>query len=194
MGERNNKRKRGYEEGLKSEFLEDLELGRMVIQRAVNSTWFEWDSGSALIFWRWPSYSIKDVKYGGKIYISGKLLTSWEAQNLPRDPTNKRKLLEKVATVIHKGYLEDGLVKNLTSFFAVPKGDDDIRVVYDASKSGLNVALWAPNFGLPTIDTVLRSVGFNSWMGDADFGEHFLNFPLDKGLRPYAGVDVTDVQ
>lgn len=48
---------------------------------------------------------------------------------------------------------------------------------------------WAPNFVFPSIDTVLRSVKLNLWMGDSDSGEHFLNFPLYVSLRQYAGVD-----
>ena len=38
-------------------------------------------------------------------------------------------------------------------FFHVPKGERDIRMVYDGSKSGLNASLYAPWFALPTIDT-----------------------------------------
>lgn len=131
---------------------------------------------------------------GGRFWISDKLPKSWDSQKCPSKKSQKETLLKKVAKVIEKGYLVNGKVKNLTGFFAVPKGKDDIRVVYDVSAYMLNSSLWAPNFELPTIDTVLRSVNFNSWFGDANFGEHFLNFPLDKGLRPYAGVDVTVVQ
>ena len=89
--------------------------------------------------------------------------------------------------------MSDGVVKNLTGYFAVPKGNKDIRTVYDASKSELNHVLWAPNFALPTIGSVLRGVDSNSWFGDGDFSEHFLNFYLDRRIRPYAGVDVTQV-
>ena len=126
--------------------------------------------------------------------MSQKLPQTWERQRLPSRSTDCNKLFEKVALVIERGYLEEGKVKNLTSYFAVPKGLGDIRVVYDASKSLLNSALWSPNFGLPTIHTVLRATSFESWFKDADLGEHFLNFPLDKRLRPYVGVDVTTVQ
>jgi len=33
----------------------------------------------------------------------------------------------------------------------------------------------------------------DTWMGDLDLGEMFLNFWLDEQLRPYAGVDVTSL-
>jgi hypothetical protein len=73
----------------------------------------------------------------------------------------------------------------------VPKGDGDVRMVYDASKSGLNSQLWAPWFLLPTIESHLRSVQPSSFMGDIDFSEQFLNFVLHKKVQPYAGVDLT---
>ena len=99
---------------------------------------------------------------------------------LPKNKEQKIQLLKKVGKVLERGYLGTGVVKNLTGYFGVPKGLSDIRVVYDASKSLLNQSLWAPNFALPTIFTVLRGVSEGSRFGDGDFGEHFLNFFLDK--------------
>lgn len=85
-------------------------------------------------------------------------------------------------------------MKSLTSFFAVPKGEGDIRVVYDATRSGLNNAIWTPNFCLPTMDTVLANADENTYFGDIDLGEMFLNYFLDSSLQPYAGVDVSGFQ
>ncbi len=84
-----------------------------------------------------------------------------------------------------------GEVKSLTSFFAVPKGEGDVRIVYDGTKSGLNNQLWAPWFPLPTIDTHLCSIGPGYYMGDIDFREQFMNFILHEKVRRYARVDVT---
>ena len=64
-------------------------------------------------------------------------------------------------------------------------------MVYNATSSGLNTAVWAPWFSLPTVETHLRSVDPGTYMGDCDIGEMFLNFMLDKELRPFAGVDLT---
>ncbi len=75
-----------------------------------------------------------------------------------------------------------GMVTSLTSFFAVPKGMEDIRLVYDASRSGLNKALWAPSFPLPSVDTLTDMLEPSSWMADLDMGEQFLNFPLETHL------------
>jgi len=84
-----------------------------------------------------------------------------------------------------------GTVEDWTSFFSVPKGADDIRMVYDASRSGLNSAIWVPGFPLPTTNTHLRSVEPGTWLADLDIGEMFLNFPLDGSLRALCGVDLT---
>jgi hypothetical protein len=70
-------------------------------------------------------------------------------------------------------------------------GDGDVRMVYDATKSGLNGQLWAPCFMLPTVESHLLSVQPGSFMGDIDLSEMFLNFILHKRVRPFAGVDLT---
>jgi hypothetical protein len=64
-------------------------------------------------------------------------------------------------------------VTSLTGYFAVLKGPEDIRMVYDASKSGPNKALWAPNFSLPTKEDMLNGVSPTSWMGDLNVGDIF---------------------
>eukprot|EP00956_Cyclotella_meneghiniana_P019471 scaffold33317_cov124-Cyclotella_meneghiniana.AAC.1 len=41
-------------------------------------------------------------------------------------------------------------LKAIIKYFAVPKGEKDWRIVYDATASGLNECVWAPSFWLPT--------------------------------------------
>ena len=43
-----------------------------------------------------------------------------------------------VNKVQERGFLRSGLVKSLTSYFEVMKGLHDIRIVYNATSSGLN--------------------------------------------------------
>jgi hypothetical protein len=90
-----------------------------------------------------------------------------------------------------KGYLAEGPVKSLTPFFTVPKGNQDVRVVYNGTKGGLNACLWAPWFRLPTIDQHLRAVDTGTYLSDLDVAEQFHNFVLHQDVQPYAGVDVT---
>lgn len=95
--------------------------------------------------------------------------------------------------MVNKGYIKRGFVQSLTGFFAVPKGTEDVRVVYNATKSGLNAAIWSPNFYLPTAATVLNNSDDTTFYGDINLGEMFLNYYLDPNLRARAGVDVTEL-
>jgi hypothetical protein len=82
-------------------------------------------------------------------------------------------------------------VKSLTTFFGVPKGEDDMRVVYDGSLPGLNAALWCSWFILTNTNSHLITVEPGMFMRDVDIAEMFMNFFLDWHLRNYAGVDLT---
>lgn len=77
------------------------------------------------------------------------------SQWLPQDHEDIRKVIEKLCSARDQGYIDRGVVYSLISFFEVPKGLTDIRMVYDNTKSGLNKVLWAPWFPLPTIDSLL---------------------------------------
>ena len=51
--------------------------------------------------------------------------------------------------------------------------------------------MWAPSFGLPKVDSLLRILDHNSVMQDRDIGEIFLNFELHPLIRKFTGVDVS---
>jgi hypothetical protein len=157
----------------------------------MDTTWWNWDSGSALFFWRWPEEFRLEARDGTPIRISGELPQNRHPQSIERVQFMHDKMMLKIENVRAKGYIAPGRVASLTGFFAVPKGESDIRMVYDATASGLNDSLWAPSFGLPTVDATLRSIDFDTYLGDLDLGEMFLNFKLHHLIRPYAGVDVS---
>jgi hypothetical protein len=73
------------------------------------------------------------------------------------------------------------------------KGGDDVRMVYDGLRSGLNEALWAPWFALPTVDAMMRGLLPGYWCADNDYGEQFLNFSLHKDLQPFCGIDLSQL-
>jgi hypothetical protein len=77
--------------------------------------------------------------------------------------------------------------------FDVPKGENDVRMVYDGSWSGLNDALWAPWFALPTVESMTRGLLPSYWCADNDYGEQFLNFNLHEDLQPFCGVDLSQL-
>ena len=100
----------------------------------------------------------------------------------------------KLDKVRSRYYIRPGPVRSLVPTFHVPKGEEDVRMVYNGRASGLNSALWSPHFGLPTMRHSLRSLLPGYFQCDMDVGEMFLNFWLHRFLRPYVGVDVTHVR
>jgi hypothetical protein len=113
-----------------------------------------------------------------------------------RDPAVKAEMHKKVMKVKKWRYLLGTTLENLKSiikYFAVPKGDSDVRIVYDAAASGLNDCVWSPSFWLPTIGSLIRALDVDSWMADRDIGDMFLNFELHHSARPFCGVDLAPV-
>lgn len=118
-----------------------------------------------------------------------------EKQPPERDPKVAKQVLEKLASVVMKGYVAwNPEIKSYMHYFSVPKGLDDIRMVYDLSKSGLNLCLWVPRFPLPNVETHLRAVVHGTWMGDLDVGEMFLNFPLHPNVQEVCGLDLSQYE
>ena len=179
---------------LSVEFSRDYCVGSEAVRRACMSSFWDWDGGSSLFFWRWPYPFDNEARDGTRIFISGKLPRYRLGQRWPKDPIMCEKMKDKWKKVIDREYIKFGPVVSLTGSFPVPKGEDDLRMVYDASKCGLNSQLWAPNFMLPTIDMTLRHVDHSGWFGDIDLGEMFLNFPLDINLQPFVGIDASELR
>ena len=175
------------------ELLRDLEVGRDCITRACNASFWEWLDGSTCFFWRWPLGISVGVRDGIPIFIQGRLPTWKKKQLLPPKSYMADKMKEKLMKVLGRRYIVDGKVLSLISCFAVPKGEKDIRLVYDGTKSKLNDSVFAPNFFMPSIDSMLMTVDVNSWFGDNDLGEMFLNYCLHSTLQRYSGVDLTSV-
>ena len=66
-------------------------------------------------------------------------------------------------------------------------------MVYDASNSGLNDSVFAPQLSMYTIDSHLRSVKAETFMTEIDVGEMFLNFMFEPEAQLYAEVDLNQV-
>jgi hypothetical protein len=162
-----------------------------VMHRVYGSDWWEWNKGSTLFFWRWHPEFKASVRDGIPIFMGYRQPTYRVPQPSPRSEDTKRKVQAKLSKVRARRYIEPGFVKSLTGYFPVPKSKFDLRMVYDASKCGLNDLVWAPNFFIPSVDSMVDLLDADSWMGDIDLGEMFLNFPLDPKVRPLVGVDLT---
>jgi len=72
-------------------------------------------------------------------------------------------------------------------------GMNDIRMVYDGTKSGLNDSIWVPSFPLPTVDTMLRAVTYDTVTSAFDIGDCFLNLVLHDTMQKLCGIDLTKV-
>ena len=199
---RNSKKRKLYDDHMnlslmdQSSFNEldrDLTVGRDCLTRAVNGSWWEWLDGSSCFFWRWPKPIRKSVRDGYPVFIQGRLPTWKRKQDIPRQVYMQIKMKEKLLKVTQRRYIIPGKVTSLIHTFAVPKGDDDIRLVYDGTKSKLNASTFAPNFFLPSIDSMLMSVDAASWFGDHDLGEMFLNYFLNDKIQKYSGLDLTKI-
>eukprot|EP00986_Skeletonema_menzelii_P013615 scaffold8081_cov83-Skeletonema_menzelii.AAC.2 len=163
-----------------------------IMWHATEANWFEYKSGSTLHYFRFPIFYQGIAKEGVRVFFEKDGPTSMRAQPPVADENARAVLRSKVGKVIKRGYLfGSGIrLRSLIRYFAVPKTDKDFRIVYDATANNLNEAVWAPSFWLPTVDTLVRYVDAESWMMDRDMGDMFLNFPLDRRVWPYTGLNL----
>ena len=174
-------------------FLQDLTAGLLVLSKYMGSSFMNWDGGSSLIFWRWPSTSQVIARDGIQPYILNPLPNNKD-KTRPIKADNKMLVYEKLLVCLQKGYIQltpERLVKNYIDYFEVKKGLTDIRVVFNGASCGLNTSLFASNFWLPTSKTLTRLLSFGYRSVDLDIGEMFPNFPLHISLQPYSGVDLS---
>jgi hypothetical protein len=109
--------------------------GQMPRWRAAGASWWEWTDGSSLFFWRWTSHTRPMALAGHPVWVEKPLPRYTRPQAREQDLEMKEKVAAKLTNVQDKRYVCHGKVHSLTSFFWVPKGSTDIRMVYDASKS-----------------------------------------------------------
>lgn len=170
----------------------DLGAGRDAIQRIAKASWWEWCDGSRPLHWKWPKWYREVIRDGLKVWFK-ETPKFWRRPQAPgKNKMEHESMKRKLGKVRDRRYLIPGNVDSLTSFFAVPKGVDDIRMVYDGTKSGLNDVIWVPRFSLPTVNSLLRAIESDTHMADFDIGECFLNFVLHESMQALCGVDLTE--
>ena len=172
-----------------------IAAGLSALAHASEASWWDWDKGSSPFFWRIPDAQwLQEMRDGVPPMWIGDPPAYRRRQKANPDEKQRAFETKKLAKVRRRGYIAPtNGIKSLTSFFSVPKGEDDIRMVYDGTKSGLNAALFAPWFGLGNVTSMLRTVESKTWSADNDFGEMFLNFWLHPDLRAYTGIDITEL-
>jgi hypothetical protein len=163
--------------------------GEAAVVKAAETSWWEWKSGSTIFFGRWPPHYQDMVRKG----LLPMFVLEPPVNSGRQPPYDDDKIKDKVKKKLDKVIMTDiKFVEAMMFMFDVPKVDD-IRMVYDGSKSGLNKALWAPWFSLSTIDTMLRWVTAGSWLANNDYEDMFLNFPLHAKSQKYCGTDLTQL-
>jgi hypothetical protein len=135
----------------------DLKSARDVVEQSSRATWFEWTDGSTPVHWKWPTWYQQPVARDGLPVWFKEAPKQWRCPQPPgRTADTHDKMKAKLSKVRDRRYIEGSSeVHSLISFFAVPKGDEDVRMVYDGTKSGLNNCIWVPRFPLPTVGTHL---------------------------------------
>ena len=178
------------------EFRRDWLAGLHVLSTYLHSSYFGWDRGSTLIFWRWPPSLRHIARDGFKPFQWGNL-PSYLRKPRPLALEQRSLFFSKVRKFIDRCYISPNAPhadQNITStidYFAVPKGDSDLRPVFNGTTCGLNFVIWAPNFWLPTSNSMIESLHYNFQVVDMDFGEMFTNFPLYFTLQCVSGIDLS---
>ena len=156
----------------------------------VEDTWWSWIWGSTPFYWRWPEEYQEEVRDGQPHLFVGEPREFKRPQPAPRNEEDGERVNKKINGVREKKYIVEGLVRALIHYFYVPKGDFDVRIVYNGTGCGLNSYVWAPNFGLPDVKDTLRALLPGYMQADMDIGEMFLNFMLHESMKELSGVDV----
>jgi hypothetical protein len=133
--------------------------GLKACEKADGASWWEWDAGSALLFWRWPKDYIKTAWSGITPMFDSDPPGNQDRQPPYEEDEVRIKVKAKLEKVLAKGYIEIvdiELVEAMMFMFHVQKVPDDIQLVYDRTKSGLNKSVYASWFALPTIDSMSR--------------------------------------
>ena len=128
------------------------------IRWSAHASWFEWLEGSAPFFWNWSEAYQRDVQDSQRHFLTGHLPVFLKYQKRHRDVALHELMHKKVVLVRKWGYISSGPVISGTHYFFVPKGLDDIRMVYNGTNCGLNYVLWAPRFDFPTVKQTLRAL------------------------------------
>eukprot|EP00536_Pseudo-nitzschia_multiseries_P000601 jgi/Psemu1/1377/gm1.1377_g len=111
--------------------------GLQACAKADNCSWWNWDKGSSIFFWRWPLDYQETARVGLKPMFNGPVPSNADRQSPYSDPSTKALLADLK------------FVEAMMFMLHVPKGETDVCIIYDGIKSGLNDALYAPWLALP---------------------------------------------
>jgi hypothetical protein len=175
--------------------VDELEAIQEILWQTAGNDWFEYPLGSRLLFFRFPKRYRSQALHGVRVMYTGNKPSSWKSQP-PFTVKAKLVLQKKIEKFVAKGYIAptSKRIRLLIKYFAVPKGLEDWRIVFDAGANKLNDVVWVPSFFLPTVNSLLRIVDDKSMMSDCNMGEMFHQFQLHEDTVLESGVDLGPLQ
>jgi hypothetical protein len=129
----------------------DCEVGVDALRRACGTSWWEWELGSTPFHWRWPHFHQLTIRDGLEVYAENKIPVYRIPQRDTKDASQKQAMVRKLHKIRNRGHIAPDDIVSLTTYFSVSKGEDDIRMVFNGTESGLNASTWVPSFWLPTM-------------------------------------------
>ena len=87
------------------ELIKDVKVGSDAVSRLAGLSWWTWDAGSTLLFWRWPKRYQKSIRDGTPLFVHKRLLRAhFSCQRWPNDPIHKKLIGEKINKVRERGF------------------------------------------------------------------------------------------
>jgi hypothetical protein len=134
----------------------DFEAAADCVRYSGSSSWWEWDGGSRLFFWRWPGI-FRSYARDGQPHLWTKTPAPFRRpQQPPKSPGDAALIADKVGKLRYKGYMKPEDAEGLVHYFYVKKGSSDIRVVFDGTSCGLNTCLF-------TLGSLAFNISFAAW-------------------------------
>ena len=97
------------------ELLEDGDTGSIALAKGLDASWWEWNQGSSLFFWRWDVSQRKAARDGMEIFVRGRLPSKLSA----RRGTQSDKVEavgRKANKAFERGYIRMGPVESAIDF------------------------------------------------------------------------------
>ena len=134
------KKPRRTNDGELTELGSDVQAIAGILWHATQTNWFKFHAGLKLIFFRFPAQYCQIARDGVPVHFEHPGPTTQDTQPEIADPKIRAMAKDKILKVLQRRYLLTmGIkVKLLIKYFAVPKGDDNVRMVYDATANKLN--------------------------------------------------------
>jgi hypothetical protein len=92
------------------ELVKDVRKGHLVLGQALASTWWEWNLGSLLFFWRWNSLEQRRAARDSmRIFVSGTLPEN-RSSKVSFKEEHLGLIAEKLQKIIDRCYVVDGFI------------------------------------------------------------------------------------